>query len=1023
MVADTKFDLVIGPRPASWRRARTCGTRRRRSASCRTRPTATLWPMGPFFVAGRAGRTSRRGWSSGSGGRCCCAWPSSASLPAVPSARPGRRPAPRCVAAFAFALTPRITTLVGAVSVEIWPMALAPWVLLPLVRGRPAGLGAARGGAQRAGGGDAAAASTRSPSLAVLPLGVVWLVTRARARGAGGCSAGGRGFTVLATLWWLVPLLLLGALQRRRSSTTSRTPRSPRFRPSSRARCSGTSDWVAYFGGMDFAAGQAARRRHRSCCSTPPLVVAAGAGRHRLRGNPHRRFLLPSACSPALVLVGLGYAGDLAGFFAGRPELAGRCAGAAAQPAQVRRRAPHPAGARPRPRAGGAARLCAGTASARRRGCPRGRRRSGLVGAALAVVHGRIAAHAGRRGGARLLAARRRLPGRARRRHGGPRAPRVLVRRLRLGQRPRRRPAGSGDAARGRSATWCRWRSPATWCSSTPSPGPSSPVDPSPTLARRTSRPTASAAGGAQRPRPHRRPAHPTRPTSARPDPDRPGSPWRSFGPDGRRSRPTATAPDAEQTRIVTGSGISPRPARRRRLHGPRTGRGHASPTPRRAARRRPVVGPLARLSGLPRRATPPARGRRRRATDAPGQVLTDDMKRREMNFPAVRWNESSTLPADRRSGSPARSSHTAWSTTRSGGRHRSHGPAGSSRGRASIVAGLRRRDAAARDRRTPGRRARRRPGTAWQSARDLDPNGQWWQVDLHPRPSDRSRSPRVGPATSVAGELRISRRRTDAQVVEAPAPGSGGYLPGGPSGAALACGSPPRAPARCSPGRCRSAEVRSTTCTRSATSTCRCPTRPIPVDVVSLTPGPGPRRPACQVGDALPVRRQLVLAPGEDGDTLARRFTLPPPDAYRLAALASLRRTDRRLATAAAGTRGRRSAAAERTEATSRGAAGRWSTATLDHVDWRTDPAAADQLTLLHSTSARSARSSSTLNPERPPARPHRVEAPRGDTQRASTSTTSGRGRPAGAGATRRLLAARSSRPIRRSPTRARVR
>src|SRR4029079_16866588 len=42
-------------------------------------------------------------------------------------------PATQVLAAFAFVLTPRITTLLGSTSVEIWPMALAPWVLLPLV--------------------------------------------------------------------------------------------------------------------------------------------------------------------------------------------------------------------------------------------------------------------------------------------------------------------------------------------------------------------------------------------------------------------------------------------------------------------------------------------------------------------------------------------------------------------------------------------------------------------------------------------------------------------------------------------------------------------------------------------------------------------------------------------------------------------------------------------------------------------------------------------------------------------------
>ncbi len=77
----------------------------------------------------------------------------------------------------AYALSPRMLTVIGPSSIEVWPMALAPWVLLPLV------VGADRGSPRRAaafsalaigmvGGVNAAATS------AVLPLGVLWLFTR-----------------------------------------------------------------------------------------------------------------------------------------------------------------------------------------------------------------------------------------------------------------------------------------------------------------------------------------------------------------------------------------------------------------------------------------------------------------------------------------------------------------------------------------------------------------------------------------------------------------------------------------------------------------------------------------------------------------------------------------------------------------------------------------------------------------------------------------------------------------------------
>jgi arabinofuranan 3-O-arabinosyltransferase len=75
-----------------------------------------------------------------------------------------------------------LTTL-GPISIEAWPTAVAPWVLLPLV------LGSVAGSARRAalmsalavamvGGVNAAA------TFAVLPLGALWLVTRSPGRAA-----------------------------------------------------------------------------------------------------------------------------------------------------------------------------------------------------------------------------------------------------------------------------------------------------------------------------------------------------------------------------------------------------------------------------------------------------------------------------------------------------------------------------------------------------------------------------------------------------------------------------------------------------------------------------------------------------------------------------------------------------------------------------------------------------------------------------------------------------------------------
>src|SRR6185312_9612303 len=111
-----------------------------------------------------------------------------------------------CVAFFGM---PRLTTLVGVVSVEVWPMALAPWVLLPLVRGSKEG-SVRRAAAASAlvvgccGGVNAVAVA------AVLPLGVIWLLTREPGPRRWRLLGWWTLFTALATAWWSGPLLLLG---------------------------------------------------------------------------------------------------------------------------------------------------------------------------------------------------------------------------------------------------------------------------------------------------------------------------------------------------------------------------------------------------------------------------------------------------------------------------------------------------------------------------------------------------------------------------------------------------------------------------------------------------------------------------------------------------------------------------------------------------------------------------------------------------------------------------------------------
>jgi arabinofuranan 3-O-arabinosyltransferase len=112
------------------------------------------------------------------------------------------------IAALSYALSPRMITELGPVSVEVWPMAMAPWVLLPLIKVRPGGESgaAARSGLAIALCGGVNAVATG----AVLPLPLWWLFTRQRGPVRRKLSAWWALAVVFGAFWWLAPLLLLG---------------------------------------------------------------------------------------------------------------------------------------------------------------------------------------------------------------------------------------------------------------------------------------------------------------------------------------------------------------------------------------------------------------------------------------------------------------------------------------------------------------------------------------------------------------------------------------------------------------------------------------------------------------------------------------------------------------------------------------------------------------------------------------------------------------------------------------------
>ncbi|MCU0301978.1 MAG: alpha-(1-_3)-arabinofuranosyltransferase [Candidatus Nanopelagicales bacterium] len=215
----------------------------------------------------------------------------------------------RVVAGLAYVLSIRVLTELTTVSVEAWPMVLAPWMLVALI------LGAARGSPRRWAGVAAlvfglTGAINAVLSVAILPLGVLYLITRSggpRRRALAGWWIVGLGLT---SLWWLIPLLLLGRYSppfldwiEGAATTTSQTD------PTSVLR--GASHWVPYLldaEGPVWPAGW-------ELVSNPVVVAATaavallGLTGLLLERAPERAFLVITLCT-GMTLVGMGHVSD-----------------------------------------------------------------------------------------------------------------------------------------------------------------------------------------------------------------------------------------------------------------------------------------------------------------------------------------------------------------------------------------------------------------------------------------------------------------------------------------------------------------------------------------------------------------------------------------------------------------------------------------------------------------------------------------------------------------------------------------
>ncbi|GAA1864544.1 alpha-(1-_3)-arabinofuranosyltransferase domain-containing protein [Asanoa iriomotensis] len=309
---DTKLDLAVDPL-GFMARALHLWNPEATSGELQNQAYGYLFPIGPFFAAGDAlgvpAWITQRLW--------CALLLCTAYLGVLLLARAlriGSEPG-RLIAALAYALAPRMLTEVGPLSSEMLPVVMLPWVLLPLVLaprlGSPRRAAALSGLAVVCMGGVNAAAVVMT-----LALPALWLATRRWDRHLAKLAVWWSVCVAAASLWWVVPLLLFGRYSlpfldyiESSATTTAVTSLFQAVR--------GTNQWVGYIvqGEPWWPAGWVLVDNPVLMAATA-LVAVVGLVGLAQRGLPERRFLV-LAMLTGLTLLTIGYLGTVDSPFAG----------------------------------------------------------------------------------------------------------------------------------------------------------------------------------------------------------------------------------------------------------------------------------------------------------------------------------------------------------------------------------------------------------------------------------------------------------------------------------------------------------------------------------------------------------------------------------------------------------------------------------------------------------------------------------------------------------------------------------
>jgi arabinofuranan 3-O-arabinosyltransferase len=316
IIADTKFELAVNP--AGFLSGAFTLWNPQQFGVLLNQVVGYLFPMGPFFellrAAGAAGWVAQRLWLAA---LLVTAFGGTVRLAARMAIG---TPWTRLAAGLAYALSPAALSILGQTSGEFLPMALMPWIIVPLTDMRPwrpgAGLAGRAAGKARAIAWSAVAVglcsgmNAASAIAVMVPCGI-YILTRPGARVKARMLAWWVPAVALATSSWTIPLVLLSKygvsivpFTESAQVTTSTTSLVSILR--------GAENWIGYTTtngqpGRPLAFALATSALPAVLTGLLAVLGLAGLARRRL---PERPFLLWSLLG-GVVIVSLGYLSSL----------------------------------------------------------------------------------------------------------------------------------------------------------------------------------------------------------------------------------------------------------------------------------------------------------------------------------------------------------------------------------------------------------------------------------------------------------------------------------------------------------------------------------------------------------------------------------------------------------------------------------------------------------------------------------------------------------------------------------------